>query len=243
MGRIQNGYEMKMRALLGRVRPRLLDRGVELLVSKARSLQAGTGVSEPHALEQVYNRLRQQLNRWNQFKHLAACRPEAPGVLVENPKFLCDAGLGGLTRWLRAAGYEADWIPDVEDSALIREAQKRTAVLITTDSMMMERKVLRDGHVRALWVPPAFRMHEQLALVLRELNLPLLQPRCMQCGGSLQLVDKEAFRDKIPPKTFLWLNEFFLCQKCGKLFWHGTHWDKIRQQLSGATGHGVAQVA
>ena len=239
MGRIQNGYETKMRALLTRVRPRRLDRGIDLLLDKARSLQTRTGVSEPHALEQVYNRLRQQLNRWNQFKQLGLQSKTPHPVVPAIPKFLCDAGLGGLTRWLRAAGYEADWIPDVEDGVLVHEARNRGAILVTTDSMMMERRILRTGEVRALWVPPAFKMHEQLALLLRELNLPLLQPRCMHCGGSLQLIDKQAFRERIPPKTYVWLNEFFHCQKCGKLFWHGTHWDKIRSQLRATSAQGA----
>jgi uncharacterized protein with PIN domain len=242
MGRIQNGYEAKMRALLTRVRPRRLDRGIDLLLDKARTLQSRTGVSEPHALEQVYNRLRQQLNRWNQFKQLEFHSGTPRPAVLATPTFLCDAGLGGLARWLRAAGYEADWIPDVKDSVLIQEARKRGAIVITTDSMMMERRVLREGEVRALWVPPAFKMHEQLALVLRELDLPLLQPRCMHCGGSLELIDKETFRDRIPPKTYLWLDEFFRCQRCGKLFWHGTHWSKIRQQLTALNATGLIPV-
>lgn len=220
-----------MRALLSRVRPRRLDAGVQSLLSKAKQLQQEQGLSEPHALEQVYYRLQHQLNRWAQVKELALQPITFRDRIPVEPIFLCDSGLGGLTRWLRAAGYAADWIPDVDDAALILEAQKRGAILVTTDSMMMERRVLREGTVPALWVPPAFKMREQLALVLRELRLPLRQPRCMQCGGVLRTVDKEAFRHQIPPKTYLWLNDFFLCQKCGKLFWHGSHWERIREQL------------
>ncbi|MDB6035607.1 MAG: hypothetical protein JWM16_5945 [Verrucomicrobiales bacterium] len=231
MGRIQNGYEVKMRALLTRVRPRRLEAGVQNLLGKAQRLQEETGLPEPHALEKVYHQLQHQLNRWGQVKELAQQTVSFRDALPPEPFFLCDSGLGGLTRWLRAAGYEADWIPDVDDSVLIQEAQRREAILVTTDSMMMERRILRDGIVPALWVPPAFKMHEQLALVLRELRLPLRQPRCMQCGGQLQVVDKESVREKIPPKTYRWLNEFFVCQGCGKLFWHGTHWQRIRGQL------------
>jgi uncharacterized protein len=224
-----------MRALLGRVRPRRLEDGVQNLLAKARRLQEEKGLPEPHALEQVYYRLQHQLNRWMQVKELALQPVLFRDELPEEPAFLCDSGLGGLTRWLRAAGYAADWIPDVDDAALIEEAQRRRAILVTTDSMMMERRVLRKGVVPALWVPPAFKMHEQLALVLRELGLPLRSPRCMHCGGQLQTVDKEAFREKIPPKTYRWLNDFFVCQECGKLFWHGTHWERIREQLGNLT--------
>src|SRR5438045_9272302 len=99
MGRIQNGYEAKMRALLTRVRPRRLDRGIDLLLDKARTLQSRTGVSEPHALEQVYNRLRQQLNRWNQFKQLEFLTGTLRPAVLATTTVLCDARLGGLARW------------------------------------------------------------------------------------------------------------------------------------------------
>jgi uncharacterized protein with PIN domain len=235
VGRIQNGYEVKMRALLGRVRPRRLEEGIQNLLGKARRMQLERGLPEPRALEQVYNRLQNQLNRWMQVKELSQQSVAFRDALPGEPFFLCDAGLGGLTRWLRAAGYEADWIPDVDDGVLIAEAQQRGAILVTTDSMMMERRILREGIVPALWVPPAFKMHEQLALVLRELRLPLRPPRCMHCGGKLQVVEKETMRDRIPPKTYRWLDEFFVCEKCGKLFWHGTHWQRIREQLGSLT--------
>jgi len=53
----------------------------------------------------------------------------------------------------------------------------------------------------------------------------------MNCGGTLARGSKEALRDRIPPRTFRWLDEYFVCTSCGKLFWHGTHWEKIRHEL------------
>ncbi|MCD6378693.1 MAG: hypothetical protein DRO01_07865, partial [Thermoproteota archaeon] len=34
---------------------------------------------------------------------------------MANPVILCDAMLGGLARWLRAAGYEAQFIYGIDD--------------------------------------------------------------------------------------------------------------------------------
>src|SRR5688572_102938 len=67
--------------------------------------------------------------------------------------FVCDAGLGGLARWLRGSGFEAFWKPELDDAAVIREAQHQQATLITTDSLMMERGILRDGVVPSVFVP------------------------------------------------------------------------------------------
>ena len=40
------------------------------------------------------------------------------------PEILCDAMLGGLARWLRAAGYDAGFAYGIEDRALVRRAME-----------------------------------------------------------------------------------------------------------------------
>jgi len=72
---------------------------------------------------------------------------------------------------------------------------------------------------------------EQLEKVFCEYGLRLGSPRCMSCGGELARADKESLHDRIPPRTFQWLSEYFLCRTCGKLLWHGTHWLKIVEAL------------
>ncbi len=147
------------------------------------------------------------------------------------PRFFCDSGLGGLARWLWACGYEAWWKPHIDDSELIQRARALDAVVLTTDSMLLERRLVRDRVVPTFWLPPILRIPEQLEIVFGEFGLQVGEPRCMHCGGELQPGDKQQLRDKIPPRTYRWLNEYFVCRSCGKLFWHGTHWEKIRNQL------------
>lgn len=156
-------------------------------------------------------------------------RPTAS--LTGSMRFLCDAGLGGLARWLRGAGYEALWRADIHDHELVREAQRDALVIVTTDSLLMERRVIRCGEVKAVWIPPVLRAAQQLVVVLEELRLPVLDSRCMECGGVLKRVDKEAVKHEIPPRTYKWLDEFWKCASCGKLFWQGTHYERIRQHL------------
>ena len=99
--------------------------------------------------------------------------------------------------------------------------------------MLMERRVLRDRIIRALWLPPTLSIAEQLSLVFREFGLEKRAPRCMHCGGELRRIDKESACERIPPRTYRWLDEYFICSRCGQLFWHGTHWLRIERQLEG----------
>jgi hypothetical protein len=233
MSRIRKAYEARFRALLLRLRARRLEQGVAWLTGQAREHSARVGVPVTQALSDLYEQLREQVNRWQRRAHPVA---EPPGPTAGDPSavprlFLCDAGLGGLARWLRAAGYEALWLPELDDAAIVQKARELRATLLTADSLLMERRVLRDGIVAALWLPPTLTKEQQLALVFREFALGVLAPRCMRCGGELRRVEKETMRDRIPQKTWRWLDEFFSCCRCGQLFWHGTHWRKITDRL------------
>jgi uncharacterized protein with PIN domain len=156
-------------------------------------------------------------------------------VADDSPDFHCDGGLGGLARWLRAAGYDAQFWPQVDDGELIRAVLRSDAILITTDGPLMERGVIARGVVPALLAPLSAGKHGQFEFVMRTLGLPRKTPRCMACGGSLNSVDKEAVRDRIPVRTYPWLDDYYVCNRCGKLFWHGTHWARVEQRLEPRT--------
>ena len=50
------------------------------------------------------------------------------------PRFACDAMLGGLARWLRAAGYDASWHDGIEDrAALVRLARAEGQTVLSSD--------------------------------------------------------------------------------------------------------------
>ena len=219
MSRILKGYESKFRDVLEHMGTRRLEAGVQWLVQRAQRLSADKGLSSADGLTLVYDELAAK----------AARRNAQPGKVTL--KFFCDAGLGGLARWLRAAGYEALWVPGIDDKVLLHEARKASAVILTTDSLLMEHGIIRDRIIPALWLPPTLKMPEQLALVFREFNLTVSAPRCTACSGELRSGDKEALKERIPPKTYRWLDEFFVCARCGKLFWHGTHWQRISTSL------------
>jgi uncharacterized protein len=226
VSRIRRGYEARFRARLRQARARRLEQGVQWLVAKARGLSAREGSSLTDAFSQVYEQLAAR-------KLISKPDPASADI-----RFLCDSGLGGLARWLRAAGYEADWQPYVADDELLRQARAIPATVLTTDGMLMERRLLRDGVIPSFWLPPTLCIAEQLALVVREFGLTLRGPRCMSCGGQLRPVLKEALRERIPPRTYRWRDEYFVCTRCDKLFWHGTHWQRIVGTLSAVNRRG-----
>lgn len=156
------------------------------------------------------------------------------GEMAQPLRFSCDAMLGGLARWLRAAGYEAWFNVHVGDGELVRRALEEGTCLVTSDSGIMERYAVREGLVCAVYLPPGLGPLEQLARVLARLGLPLREPRCMDCGGRLLPVARAEVADQVPPGARRAYEQFFRCAGCGKVFWRGTHWESIRGKLARA---------
>ena len=150
------------------------------------------------------------------------------------PRFLCDPSLGGLGRWLRAAGYETFVDPEVPGHRLPDEALGRGLVLLTTETEVFERRIVANGSLALVWVPSALTMREQLRMVMHDLGLALREARCMACGGELVPTPKEDVFARIPPRTAKWLDEYFVCASCDRLFWQGTHWGRIAKALAEA---------
>lgn len=153
-------------------------------------------------------------------------------------KFLCDAMLGGLAKWLRAAGYDTYYAregTDVSDRSLTQKALEEDRVLLTSDGGFLERKPVRDGLVGFMWVPHA-PLEGQLKLVVERFDLDRKQSRCMECNGELETVAPGAVAERVPPGVRRDHEEFFLCRGCGRVFWHGSHWARISGRLSRVFG-------
>jgi uncharacterized protein with PIN domain len=153
-------------------------------------------------------------------------------------RFLCDAMLGGLAKWLRAAGYDTYYAregTDVSDAFLTRKALEEGRVLLTSDGGFLERKPVRDGSVGFLQVPH-LPLEEQLQFVVECFELTRRQSRCMECNGELDVVPPGAVADRVPPGVVRDHEEFFHCKGCGRVFWHGSHWDRIGGRLGRSSG-------
>jgi uncharacterized protein with PIN domain len=223
MNRILKAYRTRFHQALVGLRARRVEQGVDWLVRKAERLSRHETIPVSVALMRVAEELGCKLR----FREPKRSGPRTPGDIL----FFCDAGVGGLARWLRAAGYRAFWEAGIADDVLLRKAAEAGAAIVTTDSMLMERRVLRDRIIVALWLPPTLSISEQLARVFQEFDLSVGKPRCMSCGGELMAGNKEALKERIPPRTYRWLDNYFVCGSCGKLFWHGTHWQRIVERL------------
>ena len=143
--------------------------------------------------------------------------------------------LGPLVRYLRFMGYDTLAATELgpggpgEDSALLRLAAADGRVLLTRDRELAGRGGVLVGGDDVL---------EQVAGLARAgLVEPVLRlDRCSRCNTLLQ----RARPEEITAATYLPADgiprEFFRCDSCDRLYWAGSHADRLAERLEWASG-------
>jgi uncharacterized protein with PIN domain len=148
------------------------------------------------------------------------------------PRFLADANVGRLARWLRAYGYDAAYAAHVDDSQLIGRALAEGRVLLTRDSGLMQRRVVARGSLPAVLLR-SDRVDDQLRQVVGELELAgdRALSRCLECNVELEPRPKAEVSERLPPHVRATQVRFSECPRCGRVYWPGTHWQRMRERM------------
>ncbi|MCL5011532.1 MAG: Mut7-C RNAse domain-containing protein [Candidatus Marsarchaeota archaeon] len=107
-----------------------------------------------------------------------------------------------------------------DDDEIIKLSIKNNAVLLTRDEKLYQKAV---QYAKAILIKSDY-LEEQL----KQLNIKPKESRCTQCNGKLMKTEKQKIKNKIPKKVFQKINRFWKCEECGKIYWRGGHWKKIK---------------
>ena len=147
-------------------------------------------------------------------------------------RFLADAMVARLARWLRVLGYDTAYEPTLDDHALVALAAAEDRVLLTRDRHLL--RELRPE--RALEVRSDVPL-EQLRAVVDALALgPPGAPftRCLVCNGALHEVDAAEAAHVVPPDSRGLPGPVRRCPDCGRVYWPGSHVRRMRAALARA---------
>ena len=149
---------------------------------------------------------------------------------MTRPRFLADAMLGRLARWLRVIGYDTVHLPmDTPDAALVRRASEEGRILLTRDRHLL-RELRPASAMEVLSEVPL----EQLRQVVAALGLAPpaeLLCRCLLCNTELDVVAPAAVLEQLPPSAREMPGPVRRCPTCGRVYWRGSHARRMRAAL------------
>lgn len=148
-------------------------------------------------------------------------------------KFLVDANVGRLVKWLRVLGCDAAYVDDADDNQIVRTALKEGRIILTRDTQIMKRGIVTSGRVKALLIvddDPRAQLRQVVeAFGLCRQSKPF--SLCLECNLPLETVPREQVEGMVPPYVFQTQQEFSRCPRCGRIYWKGTHWQHMTEEL------------
>lgn len=135
--------------------------------------------------------------------------------------------LGSLSRWLRLFGFDTIYSNKFNDLDLIKTSIQEGRILLTKDKELSKSKILRE----VLFIESE-NLEDQLREVfvyLKDKNFEItnLSLRCPVCNGEIGYIPKEEIIYEIPDYLAVTIEEFYRCSVCKKIYWQGSHKDKI----------------
>ena len=145
------------------------------------------------------------------------------------PKFIADDMLGKLAKRLRMLGYDTTYYGDSADSFLLKRSKDEKRLLLTRDT-----GIPRVRGATALLITKT-DLEGQLKELVHKIKLKVrparMFSRCTLCNTKVKKIKKEKVKDLVPPIVYRTFEQFTICPKCKKIFWKGTHCEKLLEQF------------
>jgi uncharacterized protein with PIN domain len=156
---------------------------------------------------------------------------------LRDTRFVADAHLGGLAKLLRLAGFDTLYDNHFHDDDIVTTAVREGRIVLTRDSELLKRKDVTHGcYVHAL------KPEQQLLEIFRRLDLAASAKPfslCLECNAPLHPIAKADVLGSLPERVRERHERFATCEICRRLFWEGSHWQRMRRLLVEVMGREI----
>lgn len=145
-------------------------------------------------------------------------------------RFITDTHLGKLAKYLRLLGFDTAHFREGPDTVLETRAEKEGWMILTRDRALSEKK---EVNAYFLYYIVA---QEQLKEILEHFGLKevIHSADAWLCNGIVhEIMNPSAILHMIPPKVREFNNRYWQCKRCGKIYWHGTHYARMKSMIAG----------
>ncbi len=147
-------------------------------------------------------------------------------------KFIADSMVGKLAKYLRISGYDVKYSDKFSDDEIIDIANLEKRIILTRDSSLVERKKIKQEKIKFIYIQSQ-NIYSQLRQLKDELKIKIRPAfdRCLICNNKLTAIGKESVKGKVPDYVYKTKSKFFLCKKCNKIYWKGSHCRQIKKLM------------
>jgi len=154
-------------------------------------------------------------------------------------RFLADAMLGKLSKWLRIIGFDTLYYREAEDDKLVKLAIKENRQILTRKTSLRNRKDIKNQlffiSENQLFFISENNPIKQLQEVKEHYGIKI-QPHkvftlCLICNQRLKEISAELAKGRVPDYIANTKKMFSICPYCKRVFWKGSHYENILKRI------------
>ncbi len=149
---------------------------------------------------------------------------------MSEQRFVADAMLGKLARWLRVMGCDVEYFPAIDDGELVARAERSGRRILTRDTLIVRRRWARENHFFVRGDDYRDQVRQVVAAFAIDPFAHFLT-RCLECNTLLLDVAREEAVGRVPPYVSATQEAFQGCPTCDRLYWRGTHRERMFEDL------------
>lgn len=148
-------------------------------------------------------------------------------------KFICDVHLGKLARLLRLLGFDTAYENSFTKNELINISCVEERIVLSRDGSLNKNSLIKAFVIES--EAPMLQLKQVVdAFGLKKGIHPF--SRCLVCNGELQIVSKEVISPLLQANTSKYFNEFWQCINCRRIYWKGSHYERMLKTIENSIG-------
>lgn len=150
---------------------------------------------------------------------------------MDDYRFVADVHLAKLAKYLRLLGFDTLYFHTIADNELLKIANEQNRIILTKDQELSTRSDL-------VYLVQTQNIKEQLQEIIHHFHITHCDPfsRCLMDNTPLQPIQKEKIEDRLPAKVRKFYNKFWICPTCHRIYWHGSHYERMKDFIDEVCG-------